>query len=110
MRLAAEPQRSRRARWPTIARACLFDLYDRARAAENQVVVVTANLSGAQGRLRFLAQSKVVLPDGAVAVRTGFRPGIAVRRRRRRRRSSPRPASPSTTWPSAGRRRTGTAR
>lgn len=54
----------------------LFDLYDRARAAENQVVVVTANLSGAQGRLRFLAQSKVVLPDGAVAARTGFRPGV----------------------------------
>lgn len=54
----------------------LFDLYDRARAAENQVVVVTANLSGTQGRLRFLAQSKVVLPDGAVAARTGFRPGV----------------------------------
>lgn len=56
----------------------LFDLYDRARAAENQVVVVTANLSGAQGRLRFLAQSKIVLPDGSVAARTGFRPGIVV--------------------------------
>lgn len=55
----------------------LFDLYDRARAAENQVVVVTANLSGAQGRLRFLAQSKIVLPDGSVAARTGFRPGLA---------------------------------
>lgn len=54
----------------------LFDLYDRARAAENQVVVVTANLSGTRGRLRFLAQSKVVLPDGAVVARTGFRPGI----------------------------------
>ncbi|MDD9371039.1 MAG: carbon-nitrogen hydrolase family protein [Acidimicrobiales bacterium] len=54
----------------------LFDLYDRARAAENQVVVVTANLSGTQGRLRFLAQSKVVLPDGAVVARTGFRPGV----------------------------------
>ena len=56
----------------------LFDLYDRARAAENQVVVVTANLSGAQGRLRFLAQAKIVLPDGSVAARTGFRPGIVV--------------------------------
>jgi predicted amidohydrolase len=56
----------------------LFDLYDRARAAENQVVVVTANLSGAQGRLRFLAQSKIVLPDGSVAARTGFRPGLVV--------------------------------
>ena len=54
----------------------LFDLYDRARAAENQVVVVTANLSGTQGRLRFLAQAKVVLPDGAVVARTGFRPGV----------------------------------
>lgn len=55
----------------------LFDLYDRARAAENQVVVVTANLSGSQGALRFLGQAKIVLPDGGVAARTGFRPGVA---------------------------------
>ncbi len=56
----------------------LFDTYDRARAAENQVVVVTSNLSGSQGRLRFLSQAKVVLPDGSVVARTGFRPGLAV--------------------------------
>jgi predicted amidohydrolase len=56
----------------------LFDLYDRSRAAENQVVVATANQSGSQGALRFLSQAKVVLPDGTVAVRTGFRPGLAV--------------------------------
>lgn len=56
----------------------LFELYDRARAAENQVVVATANLTGGQGRLRFFGQAKVVGPDGAIVARSGFRPGWAV--------------------------------
>lgn len=56
----------------------LFELYDRARAAENQVVVATSNLTGGQGRLRFFGQAKVVRPDGQIIARTGFRPGWAV--------------------------------
>lgn len=56
----------------------LFDLYDRARAAENQVVWASANQCGRFGQLRFLGQSKVVGPGGQVLATTGTKPGIAV--------------------------------
>jgi predicted amidohydrolase len=56
----------------------LFDLYDCARAAENQVVVVSANQTGAMGGLRFLGQSKVVGPGGEVLARTWAKAGLAV--------------------------------
>jgi predicted amidohydrolase len=56
----------------------LFDLYDRARAAENQVVWVAANQCGQFGQLRFLGQSKVVGPGGQVLATTGTKPGLAV--------------------------------
>ena len=55
----------------------LFDLYDCARAAENQVLVVTSNLTGAQGTMRFLGQAKVVGPGGEVLARTWSKAGIA---------------------------------
>ncbi len=55
-----------------------FDLCDRARAIENQVVVVSANLTGKQGPLRFLGHAKVVDPDGTVLAGTGARAGLAV--------------------------------
>jgi N-carbamoylputrescine amidase len=58
--------------------ATLFDLYDRARAAENQLFWVSANQCGDFGRLRFLGRSKVVGPGGQVLARTGARPGIAI--------------------------------
>jgi predicted amidohydrolase len=58
--------------------AKLFDLYDRSRAAENQVVLVSSNLTGAAGRMRFLGQAKVVGPDGAILARTWSKAGIAV--------------------------------
>lgn len=58
--------------------ARLFDLYDRARAAENQIVFVSANQTGTLGDLRFLGQSKVVGPGGDVLARTGSKPGLAV--------------------------------
>lgn len=51
-----------------------FDLMDQARAVENQVVWLSANLSGTYGPLRFLGQAKVVDPDGRVRART--QPGI----------------------------------
>jgi predicted amidohydrolase len=56
----------------------LFDLYDCARAAENQVVVVSANQTGAMGGLRFLGQAKVVGPAGTVLARTWAKSGLAV--------------------------------
>jgi predicted amidohydrolase len=58
--------------------AKLFDLYDRSRAAENQVVLVSSNLTGAAGRMRFLGQAKVVGPDGGILARTWAKAGIAV--------------------------------
>jgi predicted amidohydrolase len=56
----------------------LFDLYDCARAAENQVVWVSANQTGSMGGLRFLGQSKVVGPGGEVLARTWGKAGLAV--------------------------------
>jgi predicted amidohydrolase len=56
----------------------LFDLYDRARAAENQVWLVAANQTGRHGVLRFLGQSKIVRPDGEIVAAVGARAGLAV--------------------------------
>ncbi len=56
----------------------LFDLYDSARAAENQVVWVSSNQTGSMGGLRFLGQSKVVGPGGEVLARTWAKAGLAV--------------------------------
>ena len=58
--------------------ACLFDLYDCARAAENQLVLVSANQTGVIGGLRFLGQAKVVGPGGNILARTWGRAGLAV--------------------------------
>ncbi|GAA1876175.1 carbon-nitrogen hydrolase family protein [Pseudonocardia ailaonensis] len=56
----------------------LFDLYDRSRAAENQVVLVSSNQTGSMGRMRFLGQAKVVGPDGEILARTWAKAGLAV--------------------------------
>jgi predicted amidohydrolase len=56
----------------------LFDLYDGARAAENQVVWLSANQTGNMGTLRFFGQAKVVGPAGDVLARTAIRGGLAV--------------------------------
>ncbi len=56
----------------------LFDLYDCARAAENQIVVVSSNQTGAAGGLRFLGQAKVVGPGGSILARTWAKAGLAV--------------------------------
>ena len=55
-----------------------FDLFDRARALENQIVWVSANQTGTTGGLRFLGQSKVVGPGGEVRARTWAKAGLAV--------------------------------
>lgn len=60
--------------------ARLFDLYDQARAAENQVVLVSSNQTGVLGELRFLGQAKVVGPGGEILARTWSKAGIATAR------------------------------
>ncbi|GAB6898828.1 carbon-nitrogen hydrolase family protein [Kineosporia succinea] len=56
----------------------LFDLYDRSRAAENQVVLASANQTGSLGGMRFLGQAKVVGPGGDILARTWAKAGLAV--------------------------------
>jgi N-carbamoylputrescine amidase len=55
-----------------------FDLFDRARALENQVVWLSANQSGTFGSLRFVASAKVVDPGGDLLADTGVTDGMAV--------------------------------
>ena len=56
----------------------LFDIYDTARAAENQVVWVSSNQTGGMGGLRFLGQAKIVGPGGDIWARTQGKGGMAV--------------------------------
>jgi nitrilase len=65
-------------RLPHDRQSRLFDIYDAARAAENQVVVVTSNLTGVTGGLRFLGQAKVVGPGGEVLAKTSSKGAMAV--------------------------------
>ncbi|SDE75885.1 carbon-nitrogen hydrolase family protein [Pseudonocardia oroxyli] len=53
-----------------------FDLFDRARALENQVVWVAANQSGSFGALDFVANAKIVDPGGEVVAATGYAEGL----------------------------------
>jgi predicted amidohydrolase len=55
-----------------------FDLFDRARALENQVVWVSANQSGTFGDLRFVASAKIVEPGGEILAGTGVAEGVAI--------------------------------
>ncbi len=55
----------------------LFDLYDVARAAENQLFVVSANQTGSLGELRYLGHAKVVDTSGQQLARTGPKAGLA---------------------------------
>ncbi len=67
---APRPAQDRQAR--------LFDLYDQARAAENQVVLASSNQTGVLGALHFLGQAKVVGPGGEILARTWSKAGIAM--------------------------------
>ncbi len=67
----------RASRLPADRQSRLFDLYDCARAAENQVVVVSSNQTGIMGSLRFLGQAKVVGPGGEVLSTTRSKGGMA---------------------------------
>jgi predicted amidohydrolase len=55
-----------------------FDLFDQARALENQIVWLSANQSGTFGSLRFVASAKVVGPGGEILAGTGVAEGVAV--------------------------------
>ncbi|MEW9533805.1 carbon-nitrogen hydrolase family protein [Microbispora sp. NPDC049125] len=55
-----------------------FDLFDRARALENQMVWLSANHSGVFGALRFVGSAKVVDPGGEILAETGVAAGMAV--------------------------------
>ncbi|MEU6128277.1 carbon-nitrogen hydrolase family protein [Saccharopolyspora sp. NPDC047091] len=55
-----------------------FDLFDRARALENQVLWLSANQAGTFGSLRFVGSAKVVDPGGEVLADTGVEAGVAV--------------------------------
>lgn len=68
----------RASRLPQDRQSRLFDLYDAARAAENQVVWVSSNQTGVMGGLRFLGQAKVVGPGGDVLARTSSKGGLAL--------------------------------
>src|SRR5882757_11331807 len=54
-----------------------FNLFDAARALENQVVLASANQAGSFGTLRFVANAKVVGPGGDVLATTGVHAGAA---------------------------------
>lgn len=54
------------------------ELWDRARAAENSLIVASANQTGSFGKLRFLGGARIVGPGGDVLARTGVQPGLAL--------------------------------
>ncbi|MEM8621669.1 MAG: carbon-nitrogen hydrolase family protein [Actinomycetota bacterium] len=60
-------------RWTT-----RFDLFDRARALDNQLVWVASNQSGSFGSLDFVGRAKVVGPGGDVLDVTPVSGGIAI--------------------------------
>jgi predicted amidohydrolase len=55
-----------------------FNLFDQARALENQVVWVASNQAATFGSLRFVCNAKVVGPGGDILATTGDEPGMAV--------------------------------
>ncbi|MGQ4618417.1 nitrilase-related carbon-nitrogen hydrolase [Nocardia sp. R7R-8] len=74
--------------WPTARTAVVeqladdrwtqrFDIFDRARAVENQLVWVASNQAGTFGSLRFVCSAKIVGPGGDVLATTGTAPGLA---------------------------------
>jgi len=64
--------------WPQNT-AFLYDIFDRARAAENECWFLSANQIGAcdQGQLTFYGHSRIVGPFGNVVADTGDTEGLA---------------------------------
>lgn len=74
--------------WPTARTATVpnleddrwkhrFDIFDAARALENQVVWVASNQAGTFGSLRFVCSAKIVGPGGDTLATTGVESGLA---------------------------------
>ena len=55
-----------------------MDLFDRARALDNQLVWVASNQVGTFGSMRFAANAKVVDPGGEILASTGQAAGLAI--------------------------------
>jgi predicted amidohydrolase len=55
-----------------------FNVFDHARALENQVIWVASNQTGTFGKLRFVGNAKVVGPGGELLDTTGVADGLAV--------------------------------
>lgn len=55
-----------------------FDLFDRSRALDNQLVWVASNQTGSFGSLDFVGNAKVVGPGGDILATTGVDAGMAV--------------------------------
>lgn len=55
-----------------------FDILDRTRALENQVIWASANQSGTFGSLRFVGKAKVVGAGGEILAETGTSAGVAI--------------------------------
>jgi predicted amidohydrolase len=55
-----------------------FNVFDQARALENQVIWVASNQTGTFGKLRFVGNAKVVGPGGDLLDTTGVGDGLAV--------------------------------
>lgn len=55
-----------------------FNLFDQARALENQIVWVASNQAGTFGSLRFVGNAKIVAPGGDILATTGVGAGLAV--------------------------------
>jgi predicted amidohydrolase len=54
------------------------ELWDRARAAENSMIVASANQTGEFGLLRFVGGARIVDPGGDIVAATGTQPGLAL--------------------------------
>ena len=54
-----------------------FNIFDQARALENQIVWLAANQAGTFGSLRFVGNAKVVGPGGDIVATTGVDAGLA---------------------------------
>ncbi len=54
------------------------ELWDRARAAENSLIVASANQTGEFGTLRFVGSARVVGPGGDALAETGVEGGLAI--------------------------------
>jgi predicted amidohydrolase len=56
------------------------ELWDRSRAAENSMLVASANQTGQFGTLRFLGGARITNPNGDVVAATGTDGGLAIHR------------------------------